>query len=80
MPDNDYAAAVEAAEKLKKLDDDTLIEELGLRVEAEKQPGGKELVSNFDGDFDDFSDFSPAVEPLTAPFAEDPLPPSAPFR
>lgn len=63
MPDNDYAAAVEAAEKLKKLDDDTLIEELGLRVEAEKQPGGKELVSNFDGDFDDFSDFSPEAGP-----------------
>jgi hypothetical protein len=55
MADNDYAAALAAAQELDQYDDETLIRELGKRVEDAKLPGGEQRKLAFQADFVDTS-------------------------
>jgi hypothetical protein len=48
---NDYEEALQAAEKLSRLDDDALFEQLGIRVQDEKNEGGLERQRKFDAEF-----------------------------
>jgi len=55
MPETDYTAALAAAEELDQYDDETLIRELGMRVEDAKLPGGEQRKLAFQGAFVDTS-------------------------
>ncbi len=55
MAEIDYAAALAAAAELNQYDEDTLIRELGKRVEDAKLPGGEERKQAFQADFVDTS-------------------------
>lgn len=55
MADSDYAAALAAAEELDHYDDETLIRELGIRVEDAKIPGGEQRKLAFQAEFADTS-------------------------
>ncbi|MBI1206966.1 MAG: hypothetical protein GC191_06720, partial [Azospirillum sp.] len=52
MSDLSYEAALAEAERLARLSDDALIEQLGLRVaDAEHNPGGKQRAQSFSAPF-----------------------------
>ena len=55
MADNDYAAALAAAQELDQYDDETLIRELGKRVEDANLPGGEQRKLAFRAEFVDTS-------------------------
>jgi hypothetical protein len=55
MENTEYAAALAAAQELEQYDDETLIRELGKRVEDAKLPGGEQRKLVFQADFVDTS-------------------------
>jgi len=55
MAGNDYLAALAAAQELDQYDDETLIRELGKRVEDAKMPGGEVRKMAFQAEFVDTS-------------------------
>jgi len=51
MTDPGYREALEAAERLTRLSDDALYEQLGLRIEDAEHPGGEERKQKYSADF-----------------------------
>jgi hypothetical protein len=58
MAHDQYMAAEQAARKLAEKDERELLEELGKRIEDEKQPGGQQRKMQFDADFVDTSELA----------------------
>lgn len=55
MANDEYAAALAAAQELDHYDDENLVRELGKRIEDAKLPGGEQRKLTFQADFIDSS-------------------------
>jgi hypothetical protein len=55
MTNDSYEPALRAAEALSKLDEESLLQELGLRIEDSKNPGGAERAEHYQAEFEDAS-------------------------